>query len=117
MKTRSDGVDKIAEKLIMAWEWFKKKIDYALTGNDPEDAEWEAFLDRLVAVRTGKAPSIEARDEWILCSLHQPPTQGTYLTTTAKGKVRTDHWYMSRWGHKGEVVAWRPLPEAWRANE
>lgn len=110
-------MERLEEKLIAAWERIKRSVDEALTGTNEDEREWDAFLDRMVAVRTGKAPTIEARDEWILCTLHQPPRPGTYLTTTARGKVRTDHWYIDRWGHKGEVIAWRPLPEAWRVQE
>ena len=110
-------LERIEQSMLNAWERCKTKIDYALTGQNPEDAEWDAFLDRMVAVRTGKAPALEAKDEWILCAVHLPPVEGTYLTTTAKGKVRTDHFYGTRWGHKGEAVAWRPLPEPWRAEE
>lgn len=113
-------MEKIEKWLIRSWERIKHRIDYALTGQDPDEVEWDAFLDRMVAVRTGMAPALEARDEWILCAVHQPPQPGTYLTTTDRGKVRTDHWYgepHEHWGHKGRTVAWRPLPEAWRQTE
>lgn len=112
-------LERIEQSMLNAWERWKKKIDYALTGQNPEDVEWDAFLDRMVAVRTGKAPALEAKDEWILCAVHLPPVEGTYLTTTAKGAVRVNHFYKSHglWGYGNNAVAWRPLPEPWRAEE
>ena len=110
-------MERLEEKLIAAWERIKRSVDEALTGTTEDEREWDAFLDRMVAVRTGKAPALEARDEWILCAVHQPPQPGTYLTTTDRGKVRTDHWYdepHEHWGHKGRTIAWRPLPEAYK---
>lgn len=82
-----------------------------------EDREFDAFIDRLVAVREGKAPSFDGG--WILCGVHQPPHSGTYLTTTAKGAVRVNHYYdyHGTWGYNNDAVAWRPMPEAWRQTE
>jgi hypothetical protein len=112
-------MEKIEKWLIRSWERIKHKIDYALTGQDPDEVEWDAFLDRMVAVRTGMAPALEPRDEWILCAVHQPPHSGTYLTTTAKGAVRVNHYYdyHGTWGYNNDAVAWRPMPEAWRQTE
>lgn len=76
-----------------------------------EDREFDAFIDRLVAVREGKAPAYDGG--WIPCSYRQPPKDGTYLTTTQKGAVIVNHFYPLGWG-RVDVVAWRPMPEAWK---
>lgn len=77
-----------------------------------EDREFDAFIDRLVAVREGKAPAYDGG--WIPCSYRQPPKSGSYLTTTRAGAVRVNHFYGQGWGYKGDAVAWRPMPEAYK---
>lgn len=97
--------------VMVAWKKLKHWIDDILTGHiSEEDREWDEFLDRLVAVRYGKAPITDGG--WVPCEYKQPPRCGTYLTTTKRGAVRTNHWYGESWGHK-DAVAWRPLPEPW----
>lgn len=110
-------MDEIERKLIRLWERVKRNIDEALTGTNEDEREWDLFLDRMVAVREGKAPSFDSG--WILCGVHQPPHSGTYLTTTAKGAVRVNHYYdyHGTWGYNNDAVAWRPMPEAWRQTE
>lgn len=46
-------MEKVEKWLIRSWERIKHKVDYALTGQDPDEVEWDAFLNRMVAVRTG----------------------------------------------------------------
>ena len=92
----------------------KTKVSAFLDGlESEEDREWDAFIDRLVAVREGKAPP---DDGWICCEERQPMKPGSYLTTTKAGAVRVNRFYGDQWGHKNNAVAWRPLPDPWRAK-
>lgn len=101
------------DRLRESWKKFRHWVDNLLDGHISEDdREWDAFLDRLVAVREGKAPKYDG--EWIPCEYRQPPKPGTYLTTTRKGAVRMNHWHGKTWGYQGDAIAWRPLPEAYR---
>lgn len=63
--------------------------------------------------------TIYALQEWIPCSERLPRESGTYLTTTAKGSVCTDHYYANstdlsdrHWSYRSrrEPIAWMPLP-------
>lgn len=76
---------------------------------------------------TGKAhASAEAVQEWISCSERLPSESGTYLTTTAKGSVCTDHYYANsndicgrHWSYhrRREPIAWMPLPEPYKGGD
>ena len=113
-------MDKVEAKLIAIWERIKRSIDEALTGTNDDERAWDDFLDKMVMIRSGQAPPFAAEgDKWIPCDKHLPPKDGTYLTTTKKGAVRTNHFYKTHglWGYDNNAVAWRPLPEAWRAEQ
>ena len=106
--------DILADKWTRLKAWTRDRLDGNL--ND-DDKEWDAFIDRLVAIREGKGPADNGA--WVPCELKQPPKEGTYLTTTRRGAVRVNHYYElhNAWGHNNDAVAWRPLPEPWRATE
>ena len=113
-------MDAIEAKLISLWERIKRSIDEALTGTNEDERAWDEFLDRMVAIRSGQAPPFDADgDKWIPCDKHLPPKEGTYLTTTEKGAVRVNHFYEIHgvWGYDNNAIAWRPMPEAWRAEQ
>lgn len=100
--------DRITDAVRRFTGWLGRVLD----GEQSEDdREWDAFLDRLVAIREGKAPSYDG--EWIPCEYKQPPKRGTYLTTTRRGAVRVNHYHGDRWGYQDDAIAWRPLPEAY----
>ena len=98
------------------WRRLRAWIRDRLEGNlDDDDKEWDAFIDRLVAIREGKGPADNGA--WVPCEMKQPPKEGTYLTTTKSGAVRVNHYYPGgSWGYNNNAVAWRPLPEPWRAE-
>lgn len=63
---------------------------------------------------------VEPREhgEWNLCKDELPSVSGTYLTTTAKGSVCTDHFYATEGGEahwsfhrRREPIAWMPMPK------
>ena len=67
--------------------------------------------------------ALSAVAEWIPCNERLPEESGTYLTTTAKGSVCTDHFYANsndicgrHWSYhrRREPIAWMPLPPAYR---
>jgi hypothetical protein len=56
--------------------------------------------------------------KWIPTAARQPEHEGTYLTTTSKGAVRTNHYYVKgdTWGYGNDAIAWMPLPEAYNGE-
>lgn len=100
----------IEDRLQRFAHWLGQIFDGKYT---EEDQEWDEFIDRLVAVREGKAPAYDGG--WIPCSYQEPPKEGSYLTTTIAGAVRVNHYYGSGhlWGYGENAIAWRPLPEAY----
>ena len=71
-------------------------------------------------------PSAEAVQGWIPCSERLPSESGTYLTTTAKGSVCTDHFYVNsndicgrHWSYhrRREPIAWMPLPKPYKGGD
>lgn len=65
-------------------------------------------------------------NRWIPCSERLPSESGTYLTTTSKGSVCTDHFYAGsndisgrHWSYhrRREPIAWRPLPKPYKEEE
>lgn len=116
--------DMTREEAIQVLKWFKngvglnddlkRALDMAIEALN----DWTEYSDKLWknAYERGKAEALE----WILCSEKLPSESGTYLTTTAKGAVCTDHYYANsvdiggrHWSHHKhrEPVAWMPLPE------
>lgn len=72
------------------------------------------------------APSAEAVQGWIPCSERLPEESGTYLTTTVKGSVCTDHFYANsndicgrHWSYhrRREPIAWMPLPKPYKGGD
>ena len=80
--------------------------------------------EREIAIN--RIPSAEAGQGWIPCSERLPSESGTYLTTTAKGSVCTDHFYANsndicgrHWSYhrRREPIAWMPLPTPYKGGD
>lgn len=68
------------------------------------------------------------KDQWIPCDKFLPDRDGTYLITTANGKIRLDRWCNGAWGlclarpsnDKGRYrphKAWQYLPNPAKFDE
>ena len=64
-------------------------------------------------------------NQWIPCDKFLPERDGTYLVTTANGKIRLDRWVCGAWGlclprprnSKGRYrphIAWQHLPKPYK---
>ena len=52
--------------------------------------------------------------EWIPCSEKLPEQKGYYLTTTMYSEVYYDYWDGDNFDRTESVIAWQPLPEAYK---
>ena len=96
------------------------------------DAFADLFIDNMVKCekeaqnkRANTPTEASAESEWIPVSERLPEESGTYLTTTAKGSVCTDHFYANsndicgrHWSYhrRREPIAWKPLPKPYRED-
>lgn len=78
------------------------------------------------AFMRGYQAHADAVKGWIPCSERLPSESGTYLTTTAKGSVCTDHYYANstdvsgrHWSYRSrrEPIAWMPLPKPYKGGD
>ncbi len=59
-------------------------------------------------------PSAQPEPEWIPVGERLPKENGFYLTSTMYGEVYLDAWNGINWERSEEILAWMPLPEAYR---
>ena len=55
--------------------------------------------------------------EWIPCRIRVPDQIGTYLVSSSNGRVYLARWEGVMWGGKGKILAWMPLPEAYKIQK
>ena len=62
-------------------------------------------------------PSAQPEPHWIPCGERLPEERGFYLTTTKDKAVYCDYWNEDNFDRTEMVIAWMPLPEAYRGGE
>ena len=70
-------------------------------------------------------PSVEPESKWIPCITQLPKYEGFYLVTKRRSSslLKCPEYYIDiagfkdgNWGYWGEIVAWKPLPEPYKAE-
>ena len=62
-------------------------------------------------------PSAQPEPHWIPCGERLPEERGFYLTTTKDKAVYCDYWNEDNFDRTEMVIAWMPLPEAYRGGD
>ena len=85
----------------------------------PIDTEYDCTLLDRVDVRCvlTDLPSAQPEQRWIPCSERLPEERGFYLTTTKDKAVYCDYWNEDNFDRTEMVIAWMPLPEAYRGGD
>lgn len=81
----------------------------------------ESDPDKKIELRSAERaiedlPSAQPETHWIPCSERLPEERGFYLTTTKDKAVYCDHWNEDNFDRTEMVIAWMPLPEAYRGG-
>ena len=77
---------------------------------------WQDALDRAEGA-IFNLPSAQPEQRWIPCSERLPEERGFYLTTTKDKAVYCDYWNEDNFDRTEMVIAWMPLPEAYRGGK
>ena len=80
---------------------------------EPTDAHYPSWY----AERLEQMPSAQPEQRWIPCSERLPEERGFYLTTTKDKAVYCDYWNEDNFDRTEMVIAWMPLPEAYRGGD
>jgi len=85
----------------------------------PIDTEYDCTLLDRVDVRCvlTDLPSAQPEQRWIPCGERLPEERGFYLTTTKDKAVYCDYWNEDNFDRTEMVIAWMPLPEAYRGGD
>ena len=84
------------------------------------DAVWSVTGDKNVAKvwdQIKDLPSAQPEQRWIPCGERLPEERGFYLTTTKDKAVYCDYWNEDNFDRTEMVIAWMPLPEAYRGGD
>lgn len=54
--------------------------------------------------------------KWIPVTERMPEADGDYIVTTNRGKTTIRMFCGGEWMTAGKILAWMPLPEAYRAD-
>ena len=65
----------------------------------------------------GENNHFKAVERWIPVSKRLPKENGFYLTSTMYGEVYLDGWNGINWERTEEILAWMPLPKAYKRGK
>lgn len=95
-------------------DWIRDHWTEAFTGDDA-GAEFADMIEHAETIDA--VPSAQPEPKWIPCSEGLPEERGFYLTTTKDKAVYCDYWNEDNFDRTEMVIAWMPLPEAYRGGD
>lgn len=92
-------------------------IDAAIEAADDWDGGCSKERERFIRDALEELPSAQSEQRWIPCSERLPEERGFYLTTTKDKAVYCDYWNEDNFDRTEMVIAWMPLPEAYKEDD